>query len=282
MYQKYNRWITRFIIPFIAFIFIMVGRPVPIWADLSNRDIYFDFLFAILITLIIWHLVLFSHENLDKRHSWHHHLSRRLLYQGILGIVIPAMVMMTLYYGYMKLYYHKYFDISRSVFFGVDLPVGVLLILLMNLGLVLIYLVSHTKAEAVSSVPVAPVLEAEYKDTAASIKARKHLLTVKGNKNLLLDIDDIAYVLLENDISKAYTFQGTSTLIGDPLEAILHQLPPTFYRANRQTIVHLRAIKGFKAERSGKLILDVQPVAPAPITVSQKQSVAFKQWLMEN
>jgi hypothetical protein len=282
MYQSYNRWITRFIIPLIAFIFIIVGRPVPVWADLSNRDIYFDFLFAILITLVIWHLILFTHENLDKRHSWHHHFPRRLLYQGILGIIAPAILMMTLYYGYMKLYYHKYFDISRSVFFGVDLPVGVLLILLMNLGLVLIFLVSHTKVQAQPLAPVAPAPELELKDISVNTKARKHLLTVKGNRNLLLDIDDIAYVLLENDITKAYTFHGTSTLIGDPLEAIMHQLPSHFYRANRQTIVHLRAIKGFKAERSGKLILDVQPVPPALITVSQKQSVAFKQWLMEN
>jgi DNA-binding LytR/AlgR family response regulator len=147
---------------------------------------------------------------------------------------------------------------------------------------VLIFLVNHTKTEAKALASLASEPEPEYKDTLINIKARKHLLTVKGNKNLLLDIDDIAYVLLENDISKAYTFQGTSTLIGDPLETIMNQLPPTFYRANRQSIIHLKAIKGFKAERSGKLILDVQPVPPAPITVSQKQSVAFKQWLMEN
>jgi hypothetical protein len=283
MYQTYNRWITRFIIPFIALLFITVGRPVPLWRDLANRDIYFDFLFSLLIALVTWHLVVFSQENLDKRHNWYSHFYRRLIYQGLFGVAAPALLMMGLYYGYMKLYYHKYFDIERSVFFGVDLPVGILIILLMNLGLVLIFLVNHTRASKETVAP--PVIQPEVskvEDAPSGLKARKHLLTVKGSKNVLLDVEDIAYILLENEVSKAYTFGESCTMIGDPLDTLMSQLPSSFYRANRQTIINVRAIKAFKAERSGKLILDVHPAPSTPITVSQKQSVAFKQWLMSD
>lgn len=60
------------------------------------------------------------------------------------------------------------------------------------------------------------------------------------------------------------------------LEAQLH--PATFFRANRQILVHRQACGAYRTERSGRLQLNIQGRGEA-VAVSQHKGASFKAWL---
>lgn len=62
----------------------------------------------------------------------------------------------------------------------------------------------------------------------------------------------------------------------DELEELLD--PETFYRANRQFIVFIDAVLGFKTHYTGKLLLQLEGHEGMEIVVSREKASAFKKW----
>jgi DNA-binding LytR/AlgR family response regulator len=63
----------------------------------------------------------------------------------------------------------------------------------------------------------------------------------------------------------------------EELEEVLN--PAEFFRANRQTIINLRAVEGFKSEFTGKLNVALKPPTGVRVDVSREKASAFKRWL---
>lgn len=77
-----------------------------------------------------------------------------------------------------------------------------------------------------------------------------------------------------------YTRQGEKFVTRyDTLEEVERHLNPrTHFRANRQFIIHIEAIQGYKSSLNGKLQLRLQGHAALEIIVSREKAAAFKEW----
>ena len=111
-------------------------------------------------------------------------------------------------------------------------------------------------------------------------KYRKRFLISKGAAFYMLPVEDIAYLFSENRITTAVTFSNQNHIVDFPLETLEEQLnPDTFFRANRQLIVNIKAIEKIENYFSGKLkILPNPPFAGEPI-ISRLKATDFKAWV---
>ena len=63
----------------------------------------------------------------------------------------------------------------------------------------------------------------------------------------------------------------------EELEEIIN--PVSFFRANRQTILNLRSVEGFRSEFTGKLLVSIKNLPGITIDISREKATAFKKWL---
>ena len=95
-----------------------------------------------------------------------------------------------------------------------------------------------------------------------------------------VETGDIAYFQTRHGVVHLVNRQGRKYLMDATLDELIQQLAPrSFYRANRQFIVHFDAIRKTHRYHKGKLLLEVTPTAEEQIIVSSEKATAFKQWL---
>ncbi|GAB3163163.1 LytTR family DNA-binding domain-containing protein [Telluribacter humicola] len=266
------------VVPIQALVFLQVGRPLPLWDYLGQRDFYFDLIFALLIGYIVWTYIQYSYQLLDRRLSWGTHFTRRLAYQSLLSGFLTIFLLLALYVGYMELYYGDNFRLEKSLIFQVDLLLAALLILIQNLVFVVATLFNKYQMASVRESLEQP-MEAPEASLPSSLASSK-LLVANGSRYTLLDRDEMQFIRLQNGVSVAYLKDGTSSVLNTPLNSLDETLPDYFFRVNRTTIVNLREVKGFEAEKSGKLILRLHSDNAEEIIVSQNRSVDFKNRLV--
>jgi len=111
-------------------------------------------------------------------------------------------------------------------------------------------------------------------------KVKNRLIVQKGLYNMALDTDKIAFIQSENKHSFIVSSDGTRYLADynlSELEDILDER--TFFRVNRQFIIHIKAISRFKPHSKGKILLDVVPKTNEEIIISQENASRFRQWI---
>lgn len=109
---------------------------------------------------------------------------------------------------------------------------------------------------------------------------KKSLLVEQRGKIIPLPVSDIAYLYLENAVIKIATQKGqqyftTSTL--DEWERMLD--PASFYRANRQFIIHRPAIVSIERFFSRKLVCKLVVETPETVVISKANASDFLRWL---
>ena len=110
---------------------------------------------------------------------------------------------------------------------------------------------------------------------------KKRLLVKKGMENISLRLDDVVLFYTENKIVYVIDRWGKKFLadknLGE-LEEELDQL--TFFRANRQYIININFIRGFKAYEKVKLLVDLTLTdLNHCIIVSQEMAPQFREWM---
>lgn len=66
----------------------------------------------------------------------------------------------------------------------------------------------------------------------------------------------------------------------DTLEELEDLLNPTvFFRANRQYILNINSVEGFRSRPNGKLTVHLKPPLCLEIDISREKALAFKSWL---
>lgn len=109
----------------------------------------------------------------------------------------------------------------------------------------------------------------------------KHRFVTKVGRTIkILHVDAIAYFMTELKISFAVMSDGKRY----PVEYSLDQLdqildPNTFYRANRQFIINIKAIKELHSYSKARLKVSLVPPPDQDVIVSTERSSRFKQWL---
>lgn len=110
---------------------------------------------------------------------------------------------------------------------------------------------------------------------------KERFLVTFRNHQMPINTSDIACIVKEQ-LTYAYLFNGDKHIIDyhvmDELEQVLD--PKVFYRANRQTIIHVDAIASIKSIENSKLIIRLrEPNHKIEIDMSREKAPVFKKWV---
>lgn len=95
-----------------------------------------------------------------------------------------------------------------------------------------------------------------------------------------LSVGEIAYFYSDLGGNKAMLFDGKTMPISQTLETLEKQLDPKqFFRANRQFILHINAIKTIHNSFNGKLLVELNQTTKEDIVISREKAFLFKEWL---
>jgi len=106
--------------------------------------------------------------------------------------------------------------------------------------------------------------------------------TIKqGNQQLLIEFADIAGFYSEEGYTFLQTWQEKKYITDRSLDKTQEMLPEeSFFRLNRQYLLHRNALTGFKKTGDGKLEILVKPIGniPASVPLSRLRAAEFKKW----
>lgn len=109
---------------------------------------------------------------------------------------------------------------------------------------------------------------------------KKRILTYHKDELIKLDIEEIAYILLDTGITYIYTFDNRQFNSNNSLDEVMKWLDPTtFYRANRQFIVNIGSISTILLYGKNQLKLIIKPDPKIDIIISKNKVSEFKNWL---
>ncbi len=112
---------------------------------------------------------------------------------------------------------------------------------------------------------------------------RQRYLVRLGTAIRVIEIPDIALIYTESKNTFLLTKEGRRFPVDYSLEAMESQLDPTlFFRANRQYILALNAIRQMFVHTKSRVKVQTDPPAPSQIIVSTEKSAQFKRWLAGN
>jgi DNA-binding LytR/AlgR family response regulator len=115
-------------------------------------------------------------------------------------------------------------------------------------------------------------------DKKSPIYKEKFVVSVKRNWVPVMT-KDIALFLRDNLIY-IHTFNGEKYITDyttlDEIEELLN--PNMYYRANRQSIIHIDAIQSIKPLENQKLILHLKPPLSISQDISREKAPGFKRW----
>ncbi len=109
---------------------------------------------------------------------------------------------------------------------------------------------------------------------------RRSFLVRARNKLVPVEAAHIAWIYTAHELVYAYTPEGQQYLLDETLEELEAQLDPqVFCRANRQFLVNRQAVRALEPYFNGRLLVQLQPVAPEPVLVSKARAGSFRDWL---
>ncbi|RXK58766.1 response regulator transcription factor [Lacibacter luteus] len=113
---------------------------------------------------------------------------------------------------------------------------------------------------------------------ATTLYKEKFVVSVRNNWIPVLTKDIACFV--RDNLNYLYTFSGEKYILDYvTLEEIEELLDPKyFYRANRQSIVHIDAIQTIKPHENQKLTLTLKAPLKMEQDVSREKAPAFKRW----
>jgi two-component system LytT family response regulator len=115
-------------------------------------------------------------------------------------------------------------------------------------------------------------------------KRRERLVVKKGFTNVLLRMEDIVLFYTESRVVYARDQEGRRYMCDQNLAELETLLDSRiFFRANRQYIINIQFIRGYKTLERVKLAVDVNcNESSHSIIVSQETAPYFRKWINEN
>jgi two-component system, LytTR family, response regulator len=109
----------------------------------------------------------------------------------------------------------------------------------------------------------------------------KYRFLVHGKGAMLIIPAQEVAIFLKDEVIYLITLDGKRHLTDYQTMEEIEECanPADFFRANRQTIVHLQAVEGFKTEFTGKVQVGIKNMPQLSVDVSREKAGAFKKWL---
>jgi len=109
---------------------------------------------------------------------------------------------------------------------------------------------------------------------------RQRLVGRRGGAFEVLPVDRLAYVVSLDKLAVAVDDSGQRLTLDTPLADLEAELDPArFFRATRQLLVSVQAVRRFVPAGKGRVRLDLQPALAADTTLSPERAAAFRAWL---
>jgi DNA-binding LytR/AlgR family response regulator len=109
---------------------------------------------------------------------------------------------------------------------------------------------------------------------------RERFMVAVGKKLITIPVGDIAFFSLEFRTVFLTTKDGQHLPMSYSLDALSHMLDPKlFFRANRQYIISMTAVKSAALYSAGKIKLELTPSPKEEVFVSGDRMSDFKNWL---
>ncbi len=109
---------------------------------------------------------------------------------------------------------------------------------------------------------------------------RERFLIKSGQRYLSVETGEIAYFYYEDRLTFLKTWKNERYPVDYTLDELEGMLPPkSFFRANRQCILHIRSVHNIHSYFNHKLKLTLQPPLEAEVLVSRERATEFKQWM---
>lgn len=113
-----------------------------------------------------------------------------------------------------------------------------------------------------------------------SSEFRNRFLIKFGSKLRSIKSSDIAYIFSKNKMSYFYTFDGQRIVSDYRLQDLETMLDPvTFFRANRQFIIHVDSIVKMLRHGASRIKLTLNPSIDKEIVISTDKTRLFKKWM---
>jgi two-component system LytT family response regulator len=109
---------------------------------------------------------------------------------------------------------------------------------------------------------------------------KKRFLVKRGTDYISIKTEEVAYFYATHKLVCMVDSSGQKFIMDQSLADIENQVDrAVFYRVNRKYLVNMSAITRIKAYPKSKLLLEVTPLVPEEIIISQENAAAFKQWM---
>ena len=127
---------------------------------------------------------------------------------------------------------------------------------------------------------IAPPPAAAVQSINLGTEYRQRFMVKLGTTMRVVDVSSIAYLYTESKTTFLMTTEGRRFPMDYSLEVLESQLDPAlFFRANRQFILHIEAIRDMHVHSKSRVRVQTDPPAPQEIIVSTEKSSGFKRWL---
>ena len=109
---------------------------------------------------------------------------------------------------------------------------------------------------------------------------KKNLLIPHHDRLIPLDVNEIAFIYLDNKVAELHTFSQQRYALDESLDDIMSQLDPAiFFRVNRQVIVAHKAVQAISQWIPGKYTISLTVPTPERISLPKAKVAEFKSWL---
>jgi DNA-binding LytR/AlgR family response regulator len=115
---------------------------------------------------------------------------------------------------------------------------------------------------------------------AAQQQYKENFIVNSNNKWMPVKTSEIAAIYKDN-LNYLFTFNGEKLIYDfsalEDIESVLN--PKYFFRANRQTIVHIDAVHVVRPDGNQKLKVQLKPPVKLEVDISREKAPAFKKWV---
>jgi two-component system, LytTR family, response regulator LytT len=109
---------------------------------------------------------------------------------------------------------------------------------------------------------------------------KSSFLVSKASKMIPVDISNVAYFYIKNELVMLHTVKGDTYITDYSLDKLEEEVNPhEFYRANRQFLINRRIVKEVEQYFARKLLVKCHIATPEHIIVSKAKATDFTKWL---
>ncbi|MGZ5247237.1 MAG: LytR/AlgR family response regulator transcription factor [Flavitalea sp.] len=257
-----------------------LGREESIFLRITSASFYTDLLGGFIISLLLWEFIRFVTRKLDNHFDWINNSVQRISLQLIFGVITPVILCFVFTLLFMKQAYQQ--DIFKTSWLTSEFYAVILIIILINLIYFTWWLfINWQESQKEQPLPGEFLQNADLPIVQTSNTAPTTIEVSKGNVNILLLPEEIAYIILDGSYSFVRTHADQSFVTTYALDELFKKLgESSFFRANRQAIVSRKSCKAYKSIEHGKIEVELAPLNKIPVIISQKRAKDFRKWIV--